>query len=101
MSAFDYVKYEMTCSCGKLVDDFNTKDGNPRQNWVHPTDVGDFYGDCYHCGRYHVLWRTDQTRLMDTEDAIVYRHETANNPYESGAVGYAVIDKPKPHLAKE
>jgi phage FluMu protein Com len=50
MGMFDYVNYEAPCiKCGKLLTEFQSKDGECYLKRLEPKDVRRFYTSCDEC----------------------------------------------------
>ena len=50
MGMFDYVNYEMKCpTCGRLLNEFQTKNRNCVMARLEIADVLNFYSFCLHC----------------------------------------------------
>ena len=58
MGMFDYVKYEMKCpTCGRLLNDFQSKDGMCVMATLEITEVRNFYISCKRCRTWIVFSR--------------------------------------------
>jgi hypothetical protein len=59
MGMFDTVNFEMNCPrCGKLLNDFQTKDHRCALSIVDPTEITGFYNSCS-CGNWISFQRVD------------------------------------------
>ena len=53
MGMFDYVNYEMKCpTCGHLIDEFQTENGNCVMARLEITNVLNFYTNCWRCNTW-------------------------------------------------
>jgi len=53
MGMFDWVEFECKCPlCGKLMDDFQSKDGEKLLKHLPVYAVNNFYGSCDNCGTW-------------------------------------------------
>lgn len=51
MGMFDYVKYEAPCpNCGKVIDEWQSKDYHCTLGSIEPWRVDQFYTSCPACG---------------------------------------------------
>lgn len=52
MSMFDWVDYEETCSCGEVIEGFQSKDGECQMVTYKPWNVRSFYSNCDKCDKW-------------------------------------------------
>ena len=53
MGMFDFVDFQMECpTCGNVIKEFQTKDGECCVAMLPFTDVNNFYASCCKCGTF-------------------------------------------------
>ena len=53
MGMFDYIKYKMKCPhCGKMITEFQSKDGDCMLGRLNFWEVEEFYNYCDECGTW-------------------------------------------------
>ena len=68
MGMFDYVNHEVKCSCGTMIDEFQSKDGPCILATLEIEDVRNFYGFCSNCGNeYEYFQKNLKLTIKDYE----------------------------------
>jgi len=65
MGMYDLVRFEIECpGCGEIVSSFQSQDGECILNWVNPSDVDNFYTDCWNCGDWLEVSKQESGEYM-------------------------------------